>query len=193
MLVSAQLAISTVLLIIASVILNGFRSQVAQGPGFQTEHLFLVSFDSQMRRYSAAQNEQFYKRLLDAARSAPGVRSATLTSVVPFGYGSSTAPVVPEGRTLGRSEQPFPIFDSVVSAPAVGHDSGGRIALERCLATGACIAADRPWESIPNMPAFDARTMQDLFHKRAVQTPNILVEAVAGMGVMGLVPAVTGL
>jgi predicted permease len=45
----------------------------------------------------------------------------------------------------------------------------------------------------PNMPAFDARTMQDLFNKRAIQTTNIIIEAVAGMGVMALILAVIGL
>ena len=45
----------------------------------------------------------------------------------------------------------------------------------------------------PNMPAFDVRTMQDLFNKRAVQTSGIIVKAVAGMGVMALALAVIGL
>ena len=45
----------------------------------------------------------------------------------------------------------------------------------------------------PNMAVFDARTMQDLFAKRAIQTPNIIVEAVAAMGLMALILAVIGL
>jgi len=45
----------------------------------------------------------------------------------------------------------------------------------------------------PNMPAFDVRTMHDLFTKRAIQTPNIINESVAAMGVMALVLAIIGL
>ncbi len=279
-LVSAQLAISAVLLIVASVIFTGFRHQVVQGPGFQTEHLFLMSFDSQMRHYTTSENEQFYKRLLDETRAAPGVRSAALSSVIPFSFNGSTKGVVPEGRTLARGEQPFPTFDSVVSdsffetmrmpilrgrpflesdkpdSPRIAivnehfahhfwaHEEaiGKRFHLEDAKGplvqiVGIARQAKYSWigeppfdfiylpfsqnqrsdmtlvtESVstdasplapvlrrvvhgidPNMPVFDVRTMQDLFNKRAVQTPNILVEAVAGMGVMGLVLAVIGL
>jgi ABC-type antimicrobial peptide transport system permease subunit len=45
----------------------------------------------------------------------------------------------------------------------------------------------------PDMPVFDARTMQDLYNKRAVKTPNIIVQAVSGMGAMGLLLAMVGL
>ena len=45
----------------------------------------------------------------------------------------------------------------------------------------------------PNMPAFDSTTMQDIFTKRAIQTPGIIVKAVAGMGIMALVLAAIGL
>ena len=45
----------------------------------------------------------------------------------------------------------------------------------------------------PNMVVFDVRTLQDLFTKRAIQTPDIIIEAVAAMGVMALILAVIGL
>ena len=54
-LVSTQLAISVVLLIVAAVIFRGFQNQLVQGPGFRTDRLFLMSFDSQMLHYGTAQ------------------------------------------------------------------------------------------------------------------------------------------
>jgi ABC-type antimicrobial peptide transport system permease subunit len=45
----------------------------------------------------------------------------------------------------------------------------------------------------PNMPVFDVRTMQDLYTQRAVKTPNMIAQSVAGLGLMGLILAVVGL
>ncbi len=114
-LVSSQLAVSSVLLIVSAVIFMGFRSQLAQGPGFQTDHLFLMSFDSQMAHYSKAQNEQFYKQLLERARSTPGIRSAALASFIPFSFSGDSKGVVPEARTVRRGQEPSTAFDSTVS------------------------------------------------------------------------------
>jgi predicted lysophospholipase L1 biosynthesis ABC-type transport system permease subunit len=45
----------------------------------------------------------------------------------------------------------------------------------------------------PDMPVFDVRTMQDIYTQRAVKTPNMLAEIVAGLGLMGLILAIVGL
>lgn len=279
-LVSGQLAVSVVLLIVAAVIFTGFRSQVVHGPGFETDHLFLMSFDSQMVHYAKAQNEQFYKQLLDRARSAPGLRSAALASVIPFSFGGDAKGVVPEGRALGRGEQPPAVFDCIVSdgyfqtmhvpilrgrgflesdkpdspriavvnqhfanrfwphQDAIGkrfhlQDAKGPLVQIVGIArqgkylwigeppidffylpfsqneqNGMTLVAESPSSDAsnlapvlrqivhgmdPNMPAFDVRTMQDLFTKRAIQTPDIINESVAALGVMALVLAIIGL
>jgi predicted permease len=44
-----------------------------------------------------------------------------------------------------------------------------------------------------DMPVFDVRTMQDLYTQRAARTSNMVVETVAGLGLMGLILAVVGL
>jgi hypothetical protein len=53
--------------------------------------LYLTSFDTKPLHYSAEQTRRFYKDVLDKTRSAPGVRSAALTSAVPLanGFGST--------------------------------------------------------------------------------------------------------
>ncbi len=45
--VAGQVALSLVLLVISAVLLEGFRGELSQGPGFRTNHLYLTSFDTQ--------------------------------------------------------------------------------------------------------------------------------------------------
>src|SRR6185369_6665193 len=45
----------------------------------------------------------------------------------------------------------------------------------------------------PNQPIYDVRTMEDFYQTRAVKTPNLIVQTVGGMGLMGLLLAIVGL
>ena len=45
----------------------------------------------------------------------------------------------------------------------------------------------------PDMPVSNARTMQDYYTQRAVKTPDIIAQSVAGLGTMGLVLSMIGL
>jgi predicted permease len=115
LLVSAQVALSLALLIISGVMVEGFRAQFTRGPGFRTDRLFLMSLNTTLVRYTDAQRERFFKRLLDKTRLAPGVKSAALTSSVPIAIGNSTIGIVPEGRQLKRGQDSISVFHSVVS------------------------------------------------------------------------------
>jgi putative ABC transport system permease protein len=279
-LVAAQIAGSLVLLIISGVLLEGFHDELAQGPGFRTDSLYLTSFDSKLAHYTDAQRDRFYKQLIERARSAPGVKSAALTSAVPMSMNGSSIGIVPEGYRLRKGEEAPSIFDNVVGdghfqtmkiallhgreflesdkpdSPRVAVVSehlaqhywpnqdviGKRFHLKD--ASGPLIQivgiakntkhfwiAEPPGDFLylpfsqnpesamtlvtesatkdasglapmvrkivhdldPDMPVFSAMTMRDLYTKRAVKTPNIIVEAVSGMGVMGLILAVVGL
>jgi len=280
-LVSAQIAVSLVLLLASAVIFTGFRKHLATGPGFQTDHLYLVGFDPQLQHYTEGQSEQFYKQLLDAARANTAVRSAALASSVPFGFGGvAPKPIIPEGRTLKPGEHGETVFNATVSdgyfetmhipilrgrgfepydkkdSPRVAvinekmakhfwphqdplgkrfhlNDANGPLIQIVGIAkqakylwiseapfdylylpfsqnqqTSMTLIAESPISDASmlapvlrglvqgidrNMPAFETRTMQDLFTKRAIQTPGIIVKAVAGMGVMALILAVIGL
>jgi len=112
--VGGQVALSLVLLVISAVLLQGFRNQLQQGPGFRTDHLFINSFETQMAHYSEEQTTEFYKNLLDRTRSAPGVRSAALTSVMPM-IGGDSIDFVPEGQTLPHGQKALTMFDCYVS------------------------------------------------------------------------------
>jgi predicted permease len=45
----------------------------------------------------------------------------------------------------------------------------------------------------PDMPVFDARTMQDLYTQRAIMLSSVIVQMVGGMGLLGLILATVGL
>jgi predicted permease len=279
LIVAGQVALSLVLLIVSAVLLQGFRSELAQGPGFRTDHLFLTGFDTQLIHYSPEQTREFYKNLLDRTNAAPGVTSAALTSNVPL-FGGDAIQLVPEGYQLPRGEQALTVFDSIVSS-GYFNTMGirilrGRAFLESDLANTPLVAvvnqqfanhywpkedalgkrfhlknasgplvqivgiakttkyfwiAEPPLEHVylpytqsprsaltivagsetadasnlapvlrkvvrgldPNMPIFDVRTMRDFYNQRAVKTPNMIAESVAGLGLMGLILAMIGL
>jgi putative ABC transport system permease protein len=103
--VAGQVALSLVLLIVSAVLLQGFRSELMEGPGFRTDHLWLTSFDTTPVHYTEQQTQRFYKDLLDKTRMAPGVQSAALMSNIPLIGGSSGIQMVPEGYTLPRGQE----------------------------------------------------------------------------------------
>jgi len=279
LIVVGQVALSLILLIVSGVLLQGFRAELLQGPGFRTEGLYLTSLDTQPVHYSDEQSRRFFRDLLNKTRLAPGIRSAALTSNVPL-LGGSSVSVVPEGYPLPPGEQAFTVFNFFVSdgyfatldtpllrgrgfldsdrpdtpLVAVANEQfaahywpnedalGKRFHLRS--ATGPLVQivgiaqnskyfwiAEPPLDFVylpytqdrhpamtvvaessapdaatlapvlrqvvreldPNMPVFDARTMHDYYTQRAVKTPYIIAESVAGFGGMGLLLAMVGL
>jgi len=115
LLVAGQMALSLVLLLVSAVLVQGFRADLIRGPGFQIDHLFVMSVNTSLLRYTDGQSQQFYKQLLDKARLAPDVKSAALASTVPIAMSASQVGVVPEGFQLERGQEAITVFDSVVS------------------------------------------------------------------------------
>ena len=279
LIVSGQVALSLVLLIVSAVLLQGFRGELLQGPGFRTDHLWLTGFDTTPVHYTDDQTRRFYKDLLVKTRLAPGVGSAALMSAVPL-LGGGGVSIVPEGYTLPRGQESIQMPNFYVSEgyfPTIGipilrgrqfQDSdredtplvavanqhfaehywpkqdalGKRFHLKS--ATGPLVQivgiaknakyfwiAEPPLDFLylpytqeknaamtivaetgapnadtlapvlrevvrgidPNMPVFDQRTMQDFYTQRAVKTPDIIAQSVAGLGTMGLILAMVGL
>ncbi len=101
LLVVGQVAVSVVLLAIATFAYRAFRSQLTGGPGYRLDHLLLMSFDTGLVRYNDGESIQFYERLVERVRAVPGVRSAALTSAVPMQTTQvNVANLIPEGFTL---------------------------------------------------------------------------------------------
>ena len=97
-LVAAQVAISVVLLAVAMFMYRGFGEQLANGPGYRTDHLLMMSFDTTLLRYTEVQSQQFFEQVAERARAVPGVKSVTLSTSIPMSNDSiGFETVVPEG------------------------------------------------------------------------------------------------
>lgn len=96
-LVSVQIAGSLVLLVAATQMSRGFSYLLSHSPGFRTDHLLMMSFDTALAGYSPAQTEQFYKNVIDRASELSGVKSAALTFSTPFTSSAGQERVTPEG------------------------------------------------------------------------------------------------
>jgi predicted permease len=102
-LVSAQVALSVILLIGAGLFLRTLVNLRSVDPGFMRQNILLASTNPNLNGYAPERAKQFYANLLDAVRGIPGVRSATLADSSPlnnhtfwdvyFGAQSSTVQV----------------------------------------------------------------------------------------------------
>jgi predicted permease len=85
------------LLVAAGMLVDAVGKTLTFDPGFRTDHLLMMEFDTALVRYTDDQTREFYRNVGDRARALPGVRSVAMTCYVPFspnGWGKS---VVPEG------------------------------------------------------------------------------------------------
>ena len=97
-LTTVQVAASVVLLAVAMFIYRGFREQLANGPGYRTDHLLMMGFDTSLIRYSEEQSEQFFDQVAERARAVAGVRTVSMTTSIPMLNDSiGTVAIAPEG------------------------------------------------------------------------------------------------
>ena len=114
LLVGAQLALSTLLLIAAVVFVDSVRRSATFDPGFRTDHLLMATLDTSMTRYTGPETEQFYEDLTDRVEMLPGVVSVALTSDVPLDRGGSVEIVAPEGYVFPPGQDATRVFSATV-------------------------------------------------------------------------------
>ena len=84
-LVVAQVALCLVLLIGAGLFLKTLRNAQAEDVTFDAGNVLLLNVDPATRGYTESRGQQFYSQLLERVRALPGVRSASLVSIIPLG------------------------------------------------------------------------------------------------------------
>jgi predicted permease len=114
LLVVGQVAISLVLLVVATMLYRGFDRLLTGGVGYRTDHLMMMSFDPKLVRYTDAQSQDFFRRLVERAASAPGAKSAALSSVVPMAPNQSATNVYPEGHEVPKGQRALFLLYGVV-------------------------------------------------------------------------------
>jgi macrolide transport system ATP-binding/permease protein len=103
-LVVGQVALSLVLLVAAGMLLEGFRKVLVINPGFRTDHILTMDFDTSLVPASPATRD-FYRNLIDRTRLLPGVKSATMSAVIPLAPQQSNQTVIPEGFQFPKGQE----------------------------------------------------------------------------------------
>ncbi len=113
-LVVAQVAISVVLLVSAGLIVRGLQAARTIHPGFNPQSAVALSFDMGLQGYSEEKGREFQKRVLEQARSAPGVKFAALAAYLPLGLNYNDTSIYIEGQPeVSTSNLPLAIPDYV--------------------------------------------------------------------------------
>ncbi len=97
-LVTTQVAVAFVLLIGAGLMLRSFREVLGVDPGFEPKGVMAGYVSLPSSRYpNAIDRVQFIDDLLREVRALPGVREASVTSMLPFSGNGSSSVILPEG------------------------------------------------------------------------------------------------
>jgi macrolide transport system ATP-binding/permease protein len=104
-LVLVQVSLSFVLLAGTGLLLQSLQRMQNASPGFSTD-VIVSGADLFSAGYNLERAKAFHTQLLDRVREIPGVESATLSRLVPFGYGVfSSAPLAIDGYQAAPDEQ----------------------------------------------------------------------------------------
>jgi predicted permease len=98
-LAGGQIAVATVLVIGALLLIQSFALLQKVDVGFRTDHLLTASLNLPAVKYPTQEHrEAFYDALLAEIKTVPGVVSAGITSAVPMGGGNTSMSIVPVER-----------------------------------------------------------------------------------------------
>lgn len=110
MLITAEVALSLVLLISAGLLLRSFIALRNVHPGVRTDHILTAGLSLPDARYTKREQiAAFHRQLVDGLRALPGVRSAGLVSCLPVTSWCGDNVFHIEGRPLPRGQ----FFDAI--------------------------------------------------------------------------------
>ncbi len=103
-LVTAQMALSLVLLVCAGLFLRNLTAATTVNKGFNAEGLLLATVDPGLQGYSRARSEQFYRVLGDRLRALPGVKVMGMAAITQLGLSNADRGVEVPGYTPAPDE-----------------------------------------------------------------------------------------
>ena len=132
--VVAQVAFSTLLVVITAVLVHGFDHVTSVDRGFDARGVDVAAVDLSMAGYTSITGPRFVRALLDRVRALPGVESATIANRAP-GPGTVSLDGVTVAGAIPSNGAPFfypnwtlvePGYFSTLRIPLVaGRDFGG--------------------------------------------------------------------
>lgn len=96
-LVVLQISLSFLLLICAGLFVRSLQNASKFDPGFDSNHVFLATFELDPLGYSDPAGLEFEKQLLSRIKALPGVESATLADFSPLNFTLHSNDSLPEG------------------------------------------------------------------------------------------------
>jgi predicted permease len=101
-LVSAQVALSLLLLVGAGLFLRTLQKLESVPLGFDREHLLLFSVAPGLNGYKGASLAEYYRQVQDRIAAIPGVSAVSFSAHGPVGDGSSSSSIKIPGVTSGK-------------------------------------------------------------------------------------------
>jgi predicted permease len=102
-LISAQVALSILLLVGSVLVMRSLQHALTVPMGFDPSHAALVEFDLGMQGYNQQRGRDFEKRILERARSLPGIQSVALIDSLPLSLNWNNSGVFLEGKPIPRA------------------------------------------------------------------------------------------
>ena len=123
-LVSAQVALSLMLLVGAGLFVRTLQNLLNIDPGFRREGVLLVDVDGRHEGYRDARLAAFYKDLLDRVQRVPGVASASISSHTPLNGSTWSEAVARKGQPVPERDDALfiaagPNFFSTLQTPLI--------------------------------------------------------------------------
>ncbi len=143
-LVAGQVAISLFLLVAAGLLVRALGKAENTNPGFDTDHVAVLSVDLNVRGYDAARKASFDRQLVERIKAVPGVRDVALSATVPLGRDFAQANLIVEGKEPPPGQQ-LPVLNFNVVSPEFFDTLGirllrGRAFTPQDVETGARVA-----------------------------------------------------
>ena len=100
-----QIAVTTVLLVVAALLVRSVVAAERTNVGFQVQHLAIVSMDPAMAQYTEDRTRAFYVDAIARVKAIAGVESAALATRVPFSINTNRWNIwVPGRHQPGQSD-----------------------------------------------------------------------------------------
>lgn len=113
MLVTAQVALSLLVVVAAGLMLSTFWKLISLDAGFDRDHVLLVSVDLRSGNYPRERWSAVYREILDRLRAIPGVHSASVSSITPVCHCRWTDEVDVDGYTAKSRDDAMAAFNNV--------------------------------------------------------------------------------
>jgi predicted permease len=99
-LVIVQVAVSVIVLVGAGLFLRSLQEAAEIDPGFEPNHLLLMSVDPTLNGYDEARSERFYRLLREKAESLAEVETASFATPLPLDFFAESVGIRIEGRDV---------------------------------------------------------------------------------------------